>query len=523
MSRYAGQRLGGRFILDRELGSGGMSTVFLGTDEVLGRPVAVKVLKPEFLESDIGFRFRREGRTAARLSHPNIVQVYDAGEDELEGRKVSYIVMEHVPGGDLRGRISRTGPLSVAEVSGLSGVAAGLAHAHERGVVHRDVKPHNILLNQNGRPKLADFGIARALDATQATRTGTYMGTARYSSPEQLQGKEITPKSDVYSLGATLYEAVTGEAPFDGTPIEIASQHVSRPPVPPGERAMVDGELERLILDCLAKDPGERPTAEQVDRRMAALHPDVGTTGTGAYAPPPGAASALGTGSAPASRTRTRRLVPVVATLVAVLALLGGFGAFALLGEDERGETSATGPVTQPEDNLTPAGDGEEEAGPAPPTTAPGLQEPPEQQTVPQEQPPPEEPPLPGAPPGGDGGGSSETGDEEEAAQTIVSVYDLAAAGEYDRSYDLLSRNFKRSSAQTPDKWRNTFNTLEEISFLQGPSVQVQNGTARASGVTRAVHTGRIERNAATWTLVREDGEWKLDALTIVDQQEVAS
>ena len=201
--------------------------MYLGLDEVLDRPVAVKVLKPDLTESDVGARFRREGRTAARLSHPNIVRVYDAREEEFEGEAVSYIVMEHVAGGDLKGLISERGTLLGEEISNLRGVAAGLAHAHERGIVHRDVKPHNILLDENKNPKLADFGIARALDATQATQTGTYMGTARYSSPEQLRGEEVTAKSDVYSLGAVLYEVVVGNPPFSGTPIEIAAASTS--------------------------------------------------------------------------------------------------------------------------------------------------------------------------------------------------------------------------------------------------------------------------------------------------------
>ncbi|MEJ7872070.1 MAG: serine/threonine-protein kinase, partial [Rubrobacteraceae bacterium] len=159
-------------------------------------------------------RFEREGRTAARLSHPNIVEVYDAGEGELEGRKVSYIVMEYVPGGDLKQLMEEKGPIPGKELARLGAeVSSGLARAHEAGVVHRDIKPANILIDGQGRPKLSDFGIARALGATQATQTGTYLGTALYSSPEQLKGEKVTPKSDVYSLGITLYQAATGGEP----------------------------------------------------------------------------------------------------------------------------------------------------------------------------------------------------------------------------------------------------------------------------------------------------------------------
>ncbi|QIN83793.1 protein kinase [Rubrobacter tropicus] len=248
-----------------------MARVFLGRDEVLDRPVAVKVLKPMHGETDIAARFRREGRTAARLSHPNIVQVYDAGEGDLDGDEVSYIVMEYLSGGDLKERIDERGPLPAAELAGFGEeVCAGLAHAHGRGVVHRDIKPHNILLDEKGRAKVSDFGIARALDTTQATRTGAYLGTALYSSPEQLQGYKVTPKSDVYSLGATLYQAATGEPPFTGTPIEVASQHVSKPPPPmDGRGAGVGEELQALILACLAKNADDRPSTEEALKRFA--------------------------------------------------------------------------------------------------------------------------------------------------------------------------------------------------------------------------------------------------------------
>src|SRR5918998_1566818 len=263
-----------------------MSTVFLARDEVLERPVAIKVLKPELGETDVGARFRREGRTAARLAHPNIVQVYDAGEGEFEGRDTSYIVMEYIPGGDLKELIDRQGVLSGADLSGLNGFAAGLAHAHERGVIHRDIKPHNILLDEGGRPKLADFGIARALDATYATRTGSYLGTALYSSPEQLQGHKITPKSDVYSLGITLYHAATGQLPFAGSPIEVANQHVSKEPAPPRElNDAIVPSLDALILGCLQKEPESRPTADEV--RLGLLEAGQGVYDTRAYTAAP--------------------------------------------------------------------------------------------------------------------------------------------------------------------------------------------------------------------------------------------
>ena len=265
--------LGGRFVLVREIGSGGMSTVFLGRDEILDRPVAIKILAPGLEDSNVSSRFRREGRTAAKLSHPNIVQVYDAGEDELDGRVASYIVMEYVSGGDLKRVVDTRGPVPGTMLSRVGAdAAAGLAHAHERGIIHRDVKPQNILIDEYGSAKLTDFGIARALDADHSTSTSSYLGTAAYSSPEQLRGERITPKSDVYSLGMTLYHAAVGEPPFSGGPIEVANQQVSRSPVPPRARGAYIGErLEALILECIAKDPAHRPDAAHLHERFLQL------------------------------------------------------------------------------------------------------------------------------------------------------------------------------------------------------------------------------------------------------------
>src|SRR5918999_2132801 len=170
-------RIGDRFVLVRELGSGGMSRVFLGRDEVLDRPIAVKIVEPDPDDPEIGLRFQREGRSAARLSHPNIVRVFDAGEDELDGRAVSYIVMEYVSGGDFEDLIDRNGSIPEAMLLRVgSDVASGLIHAHERGIIHRDVKPRNILLDERGSPKLVDFGIARALDGTTHDRTDSNLG-----------------------------------------------------------------------------------------------------------------------------------------------------------------------------------------------------------------------------------------------------------------------------------------------------------------------------------------------------------
>jgi eukaryotic-like serine/threonine-protein kinase len=248
-----------RYDVGRPLGSGGMGEVFLARDRVLGRDVALKVLRKQFAgDEEFAERFKREAMSAASLSHPNIVQVYDRGETE-EGS--SYIAMEYVPGGTLKERISGEGPLVAADAAALGAqVAEALGAAHERGMVHRDIKPQNVLLTATGRAKVADFGIARAGSSATISRTGSVMGTAGYMSPEQALGKPATPKSDLYSLGVVLYEALTGELPFTAdNPIAVSMKHVNEPLRPPKELdpSIPDG-MNALVTKLLAKDPEDR-------------------------------------------------------------------------------------------------------------------------------------------------------------------------------------------------------------------------------------------------------------------------
>jgi serine/threonine-protein kinase len=505
-----------------------MARVFLGRDAVLERPVAIKVLKPGHDDTDIAARFRREGRTSAKLAHPNIVQVYDAGEGELEGRKTSYIVMEYVPGGDLKDLIDRKGRLPNEELARLgAGVAAGLAHAHERGVIHRDVKPHNVLLDDGDRPKLTDFGIARALDTTQATRTGAYLGTALYSSPEQLRGEKVTPKSDVYSLGVAFYQAATGETPFNGSPLTVAHQHVSEPPTPPKQiDESVSEDLDALILDCLNKDPDDRPTADEV--RLRLLEAGRGTYPTRVAVPPPVAAeppsATVGTRAAPTAspsgplyarpRQDYRRWrAPFLIALAALALILLGVAAYASLGGDPN--TAQDDPAAQNEQANRPSGEGrgnEDNQDPAQEPEQPQQQDPPAQSAEQQRD---------------QSAGGNVAGDEqrdagsekppapspaEEAEQAIQKIYATAAEGDYAASYDLLSQSFRdREGVPSADAWGGTFSTLQSIEFEQGPDAQVSGDTATVTGVTIATHTDRTERNTATWTLVNEGGEWKLD------------
>ncbi len=250
--------LSGRYRLESKLGSGGMSTVYLAQDEVLDRPVAVKLLHREISEEvDQLERFRREARASARLSHPNLVSVIDAGEDE--GRP--YIVFEYVEGDTLKRRIQSTGPLPVDEAIAYAiEIGRGLIAAHGRKLVHRDVKPQNVLIDGDGRAKVTDFGIARSLEAEGMTATGRVLGTTDYVAPEQAMGEDADERSDVYSLGVVLYEMLSGEVPFSAeTQVGVAMKHVNEPlPDILVKRPEVSAAVASVVDRATTKDPRDR-------------------------------------------------------------------------------------------------------------------------------------------------------------------------------------------------------------------------------------------------------------------------
>ncbi len=248
----------GRYELEELVGSGGMASVYRAGDRLLERRVAIKILHEHFArDGDAVERFQREARAVAQLAHPNIVTVIDRGEEN--GRP--YIVFEYVEGETLKQRVQREGPLPVAEVITLGlEIARALEAAHARGVVHRDVKPQNVLLAEDGRARVTDFGIARARDTEGLTLTGTILGTSDYIPPEQARGERTSESGDIYSLGVVLFELLTGDVPYTGeTAVAVAMRHV-RDPVPSvlERRADVPPRVDALVQRSLAKDPAAR-------------------------------------------------------------------------------------------------------------------------------------------------------------------------------------------------------------------------------------------------------------------------
>jgi serine/threonine-protein kinase len=342
-----GELIAGRYELLELIGKGGMSSVWKAHDRLLDRQIAIKVLHPHYTaDEEYVERFRREARSVAQLSHPNIVTVIDRGEDQ--GRQ--FIVFEYVDGENLKQLLERTGPMPVHDALALAlQMARALSFAHGRGLVHRDVKPQNVLLNADGQAKMTDFGIAREMDVQGVTITGTVLGTSEYIAPEQARGQHVDAQTDVYSLGVVLYELLTGAVPYEGeTFVTVALKHVNEPlPSVLERRPDVPARVAMAVERAMAKSPGDRfesmeDFCHELEACLAELDPGSEEATMIARRPVVPAARRA------QPRRRRRRRLGILWPVAAVLAVLGvaalaAFGALSLRDDGDGGPQAATG------------------------------------------------------------------------------------------------------------------------------------------------------------------------------------
>ncbi|HET8652292.1 MAG TPA: protein kinase [Gaiellaceae bacterium] len=342
-----GEVIAGRYELLELIGKGGMSSVWKAHDRLLDRQIAIKVLHPHFTEDEEYVeRFRREARSVAQLSHPNIVTVIDRGEDA--GRQ--FIVFEYVEGENLKQLLERRGPMPVRDALVLAlQMARALSFAHGRGLIHRDVKPQNVLLNADGQAKMTDFGIAREVDVQGVTITGTVLGTSEYIAPEQARGQQVDAQTDVYSLGVVLYELLTGAVPYEGENfVTVALKHVNEPaPSVLEQRPDVPTRVALAVEQAMAKSPSDRfDSMDELCRELEACLAELDPMSEEAtmIARRPAVPAADGGGRPRRRKRRLGVLWPMMAVLaVLIVAALAALGALALRDDDDGSPQAATG------------------------------------------------------------------------------------------------------------------------------------------------------------------------------------
>ena len=471
MAKSSDNLLAGRYRVLKRLGSGGMATVFLADDERLGRKVAVKRMHAESPD-DVAKRFRREAQLGASLNHPNIVSVFDIETDDEN----VLIVMEYVSGGTLKDALAR-GPLPVETVLRvLAGVASALDYAHEHGVVHRDVKPANVLLDASGSAKLADLGIATAAEVTKVTATGSVLGTAAYMAPERLEGHAGGPAADVYALATLAYEALTGRKARQGrSAVEIAHAVMSEPP--PDLRAHMPeapAGAAAVLARGMARDLAERPpTAGELVRELSAAFDHVSADRTDATSalPPeqPSPATPQPSPATPQPPAASRRwLAPVLAVgallaaVALVLALTGGDGGQSGGGTPSQSTSAEQRPTTDTTESQ------QQPSAPAQPKTSP-----------------------------------------EEA---VKDLYARAAAGDFESAWQLAGPGFRQQIGGY-QSFVDTLGSLESIEFPKLATTFRSGESATVEFESVATHPDRVDHCTGTAQLSASDGQWLVEQI----------
>lgn len=500
--------IGNRYDLGGQIGRGGMAQVYLATDRLLGRQVAVKVLD-RALADDAAFveRFKREAQAAASLNHPNVVPIYEWGAVD----DTYYIVMGYVPGLNLKEALRQSGPLPEAEVLRIGAqVAAALDVAHQHGIVHRDIKPHNILLEPGGQVVVTDFGIARAAGSSQLTATNVILGTAEYLAPEQAQRGPVDGRADLYSLGIVLYELLTGRTPFKGeSMMAVAWQHVNEPPPTPRELGLQLSDLtEQAVLKAIEKDPTQRyQTAAEM--RDALTEARDGLMWIPRSAPPrePGEVHGFEPLSTEPSggKPRGRTLILSLTALLLIVAAVTG-----LLLSRSPGSAGPTGAETRSGLENSPSTQGNTSASPSgtfgsTDTKPPG--DTPRESSQPAATP--ESTPQPS--PSIEGIASSGTADP---ATVVSRFYQLIGQHQFDQAAGLWSSNMR---AQYPPAQNITgrFSNTAEVTVQRAKAISVDEGAGKATvevDVIEIVGSPGTTRNwVGSWVLVRGPEGWLLD------------